>query len=299
MIPKITCQKCGKGLDPSERFCSSCGAEIEWQQAVPRVNPAKIHSPKIPPSDQSQPVCPLCGNVSRTGASSCESCGAALAAVAGSSHQPAPESKLRREQSPKPAKSPPLKAFQSWKLTIGLALVLIAVVVILKNTRSSNPHAESGVSPAAANLIQEIESVQKTVDANPGDAPSILRLANLLHDVKFYPKAIMAYERYLQINPSDADARVDLGTSYFALSFTDSNRSAEYLQSAKSELEKALSNAPKHQVAHFNLGIVSFHTGDIEGALDHFKKCIEIDPTSETGRKAQQFLSQHSSTNPS
>ena len=296
MIPKITCQKCGKGLDPSERFCSSCGAEIEWHQAVPREVPSKTASRNDPPAALAQPVCPLCGNASRAGAESCESCGASLGRSPG---QRLPEEKLRDEQPAKPLKTPPLRALQSWKLTISLAVVLIAVVVILKNTRGGNPHAESGVSPTAANLIQEIESVQKAVDANPGDAPSILRLANLLHDVKFYPKAIMAYERYLQINPSDADARVDLGTSYFALSFTDSTRSAEDLQAAKAELEKALTVAPKHQLAHFNLGIVSFHTGDIPGALDHFKRCVEIDPATETGRKAQQFLSQHSSTNPS
>ena len=294
MIPRITCRACGNGLDPSERFCSSCGAEIEWSQSVPQVVPPKPDSRSIPASGRAQEICPLCGHASRTGAASCESCGAVLGQPSGQAARG-----KKPEHSVKPAKAPPLKALQSWKLTFGLAIILIAVVVVLKNTRGGNPHEESGVSPNAANLIQEIESVQKTVDANPNDAPSILRLANLLHDVKFFPKAIMAYERYLQLNPSNADARVDLGISYFELSFTDSTRSAEYLQSAKTELEKALSYAPRHQLANFNLGIVSFHTGDIEKALDYFKKCIEIDPNSETGRRAQQFLSQHSSTNPS
>lgn len=297
MIPKITCRKCGKDLDPPERFCSSCGAEIEWQQVVPQVVQAKPGPTAIPvTTGHAQPICPLCGHASRIGAASCESCGAALEKSANQSPE---REKPRSEPSAKLSKTPALKALQSWKLTIGLAIILIAVVVILKNSRGDNPHSQAGVSPNAANLIQEIQSVQKTVDANPGDAPSILRLANLLHDVKFFPKAIMTYERYLQLNPSNADARVDLGTSYFELSFTDSTRSAEYLQSAKTELEKALSYVPRHQLANFNLGIVSFHTGDIEKALGYFKKCIEIDPNSDSGRKAQQFLNQHLSTNPS
>src|SRR6266851_3513759 len=102
MIPKITCRTCGKELDPAECFCSSCGAEIEWQQAVPPGRTAGIRSPITPPSSQAQPACPLCGHVSRIGAGSCESCGAALAQSPTSSAE-----KPLRERTAQPVKTPP------------------------------------------------------------------------------------------------------------------------------------------------------------------------------------------------
>ena len=253
-------------------------------------------SPPPAPSttDRAQAICHLCGQRNAIGAASCESCGAAL--TSSSVQHPRIE---KDKHSAKPLNSTPLRLLQSWRLTVGLAIILVAVVVILKNTRGDNPHSQAGVSPNAASLIQEIESLQKTVDANPGDATSMLRLANLLHDVKFFPKAITTYERYLQLNPSNADARVDLGTSYFELSFTDSTRGTEFLQLAKGEMEKALSYAPKHQLAHFNLGIVSLYRGNIDDANDWFKKCIKINPNSETARRAQQLINQHTFNNPS
>jgi len=148
-------------------------------------------------------------------------------------------------------------------------------------------------------MVKEIQSLQKAVDANPRDARSVLQLANLYHDVRLFPKAIAMYERYIEIDPSNADARVDLGTSYFEMSFEDTSRRGEYLAAAKEAMEKALTYVPRHQLALFNLGIVRFHTGEIDEALDSFKKCVMVDSTSETGRKAMQFLNQHSSINSS
>jgi len=147
-------------------------------------------------------------------------------------------------------------------------------------------------------MIKEIDALQKTVDANPRDEQAVLRLANLLHDVRFYPRAIMMYKHYLELQPANADARVDLGTSYFEMSFQDSTQVPQYLDSARSAMAQALTYQPKHQLACFNLGIVSFHTGDMKEAMGWFSKCVAIDSTSETGRRALQFINQHSTIKP-
>ncbi|MBI1804443.1 MAG: tetratricopeptide repeat protein [Ignavibacteriae bacterium] len=237
----------------------------------------------------------MCGHVNSAAAISCESCGAALANALQSRSQ-----ELRKASTPsRSIPSAPLQFFQSWKLTVILALVLIAVLVFLRTTRDTNPHTVAGLSPTEQQLIQEIEALRKHVDANPQDSIATLRLANLLHDRGFIDQAIIMYERYLEMNPSNADARVDLGTSYFKMSFADTTRSAEYLETAKQEMMKALSYSPRHQLAFFNLGIINFHTGDVKEAREWFQKCIAVDPNSESGKKAQQFLNQHSINNPS
>jgi tetratricopeptide (TPR) repeat protein len=205
---------------------------------------------------------------------------------------------LRKKEAVKSASVPPrigsaISFLQSWKFTLITAVVLIGVVLYFSMSRKGNPHAGATLSPGEESAIQEIEVLQKRVDASPGDTTSLLRLANLLQDVRFYTRAITTYQRYLVLVPQNADAWVDAGTSFFALSFEDSTRRVEYLASARQEILKALAIAPKHQLAYFNLGIVELHSGNIDKAADAFKKCIDLDPSSDAGKKAQQFLSQH------
>ena len=41
------------------------------------------------------------------------------------------------------------------------------------------------------------------------------------------------------------------------------------------------------------------HAGETEQAISALKKCVAIDPASDAGRKAQQFLTQQTQQNPS
>jgi cytochrome c-type biogenesis protein CcmH/NrfG len=178
--------------------------------------------------------------------------------------------------------------------------ILIVAVIMYKNyaPKTSDAPPSQALSPNAAAAVEQIESLQRVVDANPQDAGSTLRLANMLHDVRSFPRAAAMYARYLELNPSNPDARVDLGTTYFELSMTDTSRMQEYLNSAKVEMTKALTYAPRHQLAHFNLGIISLHNGNMEEASEWFRKCVAIDSTTEAAKRASQLLHQHTTTNP-
>ena len=88
-----------------------------------------------------------------------------------------------------------------------------------------------------------------------------------------------------------------MGIAYFSMSFLDSVKSFDYLMTAKEAMLTAIKYSPKHQLAYFNLGIISLHAGDAQQAAEWFKKCVAIDPNSETGKRAQQILSQHQFTN--
>jgi tetratricopeptide (TPR) repeat protein len=132
--------------------------------------------------------------------------------------------------------------------------------------------------------VQDIEQLRKVVDSDSTNAGAILRLANLLHDGKFMDQAIIYYKKYLALNEKDPDARVDLGICYFERGDKDK---------AIAEMKKALTYAPKHQLAYFNLGIVNLSSGNMEEATSWFKKCIEVAPGTETARRAQELISQH------
>jgi tetratricopeptide (TPR) repeat protein len=145
---------------------------------------------------------------------------------------------------------------------------------------------QNAVSPT---LVQDIEQLRKRVDSDSTDTGTMLRLANLLHDGKFMDQAIIYYRKYLALNEKDPDARVDLGICYFE--HGDKGR-------AIAEMKKALAYAPKHQLALFNLGIVNLSSGNLEEAAEWFRKCIDVAPGTETARRAQELISQHSGSSP-
>jgi cytochrome c-type biogenesis protein CcmH/NrfG len=228
----------------------------------------------------------------------CTSCGNSLPGA----KVPTPTAK-RKTASTKgqPAKQAPLTFFQSWKFIAMIGAVLVVAVILYKNYQPASPTAPAmqapSMSPNAAAAVEQIENLQRVVDANPKDAENTLRLANMLHDVRMFPRAAAMYARYLELVPSNPDARVDLGTTYFELSMTDTTRQVEYLNSARTEMEKAITYAPRHQLAHFNLGIISLHAGNMEQANRWFSKCVAIDSTSEAAKRANQLLHQHTLTN--
>ncbi len=269
MIPKIVCRDCGAEILQSDRFCSSCGSKVEWG-----LSPAAASRDEPAPAG----TCRLCGQSNPPGSSSCQSCGASLTP------------RISRQPQPTPLRSS-LPLLHSWKLTAATALLLIVTVIVLKGRHDDKPAA--GAPGASA----EISVLRNAVERNPKDAASLLRLANLYYDLKSYPLAVAAYDRYLSIDSTNADARVDMAISYFNMSFSDSTRGEEYLRIAQDEMITAIRYSPKHQLAHFNLGIISFHTGENEQAIEWFKKCIAIDPGSETAKRAQQFLDQHQKSN--
>ena len=298
MTPRIICSACEAELQRSDKFCPSCGTSIDWGfLEAPAVLLSSVEPTIVSTGSIS---CKHCGNKNSAEAIVCFSCGVTLRA--GTTHN---ASKKTNVQTVAKNSSGQDKEFlrsgflQSWKLTAAIGVIFIVVIVIAVASREPNGHVHEEISPAVKQTIETIDVLQKQVEANPNDLPSTLKLANLLHDVKFYPRAVMEYERYLKARPDDVDARVDMGVCFFEMGVTDSLRGEEFLQKAISEIKVALTRNPKHQLGNFNLGIVYLQSGNLEESRKWFKKCIEIDPNSTTGKQAEQIYSQHQFNNPS
>ena len=199
--------------------------------------------------------------------------------------------KAEKEKKASP-RGAPLSFLQSWKVTAGVGVFLVATLIILR-LNSPGESAVPGMPPEHEGLVNEIKSLQQAVEANPKNSDALLRLGNIYYDQRMFPRAIMMYERYLELNASDPNARVDLGVSYFELALQDSVRRDAYFASAKKEIEAALKYAPKHQLAFYNLGMVNLHTGDLEKAADWFNKCYAVDSTTEAGQRAHQLVKNH------
>ena len=55
-------------------------------------------------------------------------------------------------------------------------------------------------------------------------------------------------------------------------------------------IKSALEIDPKHQIANFNLGIVNFAKNDVEKAKRWWKNAVDINPSSNIGKKAEDLL---------
>ena len=161
------------------------------------------------------------------------------------------------------------------------------------------PHVHEQEQPAATlQVLQQIEEMEQRLSARSDDQALRLQLANLLHDSRFYDRAIQRYNEYLQTNPTDADARVDLGICYY-----ETDRTGE----AKQQMMKALESSPNHLLGHFNLGIVNLRIAQaemtsgnterankaVEEANEWFRKTVALDPNGSAGQRAQRLLTDH------
>ena len=142
---------------------------------------------------------------------------------------------------------------------------------------------KSGTGVEQTNL-QKINELEKLVDSNPGNPAHILGLANQLQDLGEFEKAIYRYKQYLELNPKDADALIDMGVCYFELSRYDA---------ADSVMQVAIRIKPDHQKGLYNLGVVNLKNGKIEKSREWFKKLIAIDPNSDFSQKAKSLLESH------
>jgi tetratricopeptide (TPR) repeat protein len=177
-----------------------------------------------------------------------------------------------------------------------IALVTVSLIILFSAGTFDSPKLPSGNfsqgnqssmnqgNPHSADemkAFQEIEDLQKQVEANPQNMDMLLRLSHLLNDNGMYEKAIENYERYLKNNPDAPDVLVDLGVCYYNIK--------DY-ENAVKRMKQAISIEPKHQIGHFNLGIVSFAQNNITEAKDWWEKTVEIDASTPVGKKAQDLL---------
>lgn len=97
-------------------------------------------------------------------------------------------------------------------------------------------------------------------------------------------KAIINYEKVIEINPKNLNAKADLGVCYAEGTATPMKGIAL--------LRDVVAENPRHENAQLNLGFLSVKSNQFEKALERFDKVLEINPArAETYfYKAQTYL---------
>ena len=120
----------------------------------------------------------------------------------------------------------------------------------------------------SAAIIHQLESMAAQ---NPKDIETCLKLANFLYDQKQYDKAIEWYERALELDPKNVNARTDLGTAYFY-----SGRPQDALR----EYNQSLRIDPRHESTILNIIVVNLEgTHDLAAAQKAWDRLYKLNPS--------------------
>jgi len=119
-------------------------------------------------------------------------------------------------------------------------------------------------------LAQEINDLEKEISLHLENIEALIRLGNLYFDTDQPDKAIMAYNKALELNPGNPDVLTDLGVMY--------RRKGQPLEAIK-VFDKAIKIDPRHEASRFNKGVVLLHDlNDSEGAIRAWEELVEVNP---------------------
>jgi tetratricopeptide (TPR) repeat protein len=243
--------------------------------------------------------CPECGIKLEKEYTYCPNCGYELNQVRNelnkinsSVSKPGKTKNLEREKTTAAPASNNNLSVNKLLFIVGGLLLLVALTLFSSGIFDKPKISEIVQAPVENNQssgvdlsrMNEIKTLEDKITADPNDSQSQLQLANLKHDSGLFESAILNYKKYLEKNPSDADARVDMGVCYFSI---------KNYNEAIAEMKKAIEYSPKHQLAYINLGIVTMSAGNLDEAKKLWQNAVDLDPNSDNGKKAKELLESH------
>jgi tetratricopeptide (TPR) repeat protein len=312
------CTGCGSKLTDTYKFCPDCGAKIISSSED---DPAglKQSNQNVQASNEFDEalICDNCGEENSVDNIICEGCGIKLkGTIKKKSSQPYKvehnkhnlkrtskssksknsKSKQHKEKPHKKSNSQKQEKQLDSKFIFMISAIIGGILIILlisfgafdsKGTAISSINTGNNQSTGSGidlSNIQRINDLEKQLQSNPNNKETLLQLANLKNDSGFFEQAISLYQRYLNIVPSDSDARIDMGVCMYNLGDFDN---------AILEMKKALDYKPDHQIGHLNLGIVNLTAGNVDEAKKWFQLAVELGPTTEVGKRAKDLLNSH------
>jgi tetratricopeptide (TPR) repeat protein len=87
------------------------------------------------------------------------------------------------------------------------------------------------------------------------------------------------FEADVQSAPNSMRTHSSLGFEYYSLTQTlqDPAQKEEYYNKAKKEFGRSIEICPKNQYALYNYGVMEYHFGKLENALDLYSRAVKVD----------------------
>jgi tetratricopeptide (TPR) repeat protein len=138
--------------------------------------------------------------------------------------------------------------------------------------------------PAMRNMLEQQAS------QNPQDPQAALRVADYLYDQQLFDQAIPWYQKSLQLNPKNVNARTDMGTCYFNVGrFDDALR----------EFHQSLAVDPRHEPTLYNVVVVNLEgKHDLRAASQAWDELHRLNPNYPNLDQLKQKLDQARASSP-
>lgn len=205
------------------------------------------------------------------------------------------------EPTPVPVPGPGLRVytFTPFRLFTGCLLLVgigFAAGVLVQASVAPAPRASAAMNPPAGappasrapvqlpsfGDMQAVEQLKEHLRHEPDDVATRTRLAHALFDLGNYRQSIEHYQLILEIRPTDADVRTDLGIAY---------RRTDRSDLAAAAFRRAIQDAPRHRNAHYNLGVVLAHDlDDPAGAVAAWERFLELAPDAPNSADVRQAV---------
>ena len=131
-----------------------------------------------------------------------------------------------------------------------------------------------------------IAGLEKETRENPSNVQAWIELGNSYFDTNQPEKSIAAYRTALELDSNNANVWTDMGVMY---------RRSGKPQEAIKAFNRAIEVDPKHEVSRMNKGIVLLHDlNDADGAIKAWEELLEVNPIamSPTGQSVDEMVQQ-------
>lgn len=171
--------------------------------------------------------------------------------------------------------------------------LLVGWIIGSQQAKATPPAAQASVATAADASAppppqpapldeQRAAELERRIKDEPTNAEARAELGNLYFDARRFDQAIPWYEASLGINPRNVNVSTDLAVAYYSTNQVDR---------ALQQIERSLTVDPKHIKTLLNQGIIlAFGKQDMAAAARSWERVVEIAPDSEEARLARQGL---------
>jgi len=133
-----------------------------------------------------------------------------------------------------------------------------------------SPSGRDPMMEQGAKYMAVVMDYKRRLEKDPKDKEALLFLGNANYDINRFDQAKEYYKRYLEVDPMRAGVRTDLATSYYNL---------KDVNSALRELRTVLSQAPDHEAALYNFGLILWkNKQDKPGAIHAWETLLKTHP---------------------
>jgi flagellar basal body-associated protein FliL len=144
-----------------------------------------------------------------------------------------------------------------------------------------HPSVDGGTGSGAGTAEDLVKTAEEAYNADPKNIGAILDLADAYLQANSLDDATRVLNEALALEPNNSTAKAGLAM----VDFTKGDAAG-----AQTKLEAVTAEAPNDQVALYDLAIVYFSTDQRDKAKETWAKASAVDPTSDLGQMAQQFV---------